>query len=400
MKRDSVFIYSDKLLTYRFSKQHPFNQHRLVLTLDLLKKMKAIASEDILVPRTATDEELLLNHEHTYIEAVKMASIGQLPEHQAESFGIGTEDTPAFPGMHEASAQLVGGTLTAVDQVMQEKAQHALHLGGGLHHGFRGKASGFCIYNDSAVAIKYLREKYNARVLYVDTDAHHGDGVQSSFYDDDAVCTLSLHETGRYLFPGTGNVNEWGHDRGYGYSFNIPLDAFTEDDSFLNAYTRAVTEIAEYFKPDILLTQNGADAHFYDPLTHLSTTMKTYREIPRLAHKIANQYCDGKWVAVGGGGYDIWRVVPRAWSLIWLEMIGKADVSGPLPKEWIERWQEKAPVSLIDQWEDPLDMYQPIPRKKDIEEKNQQTVDRALFFVRQQQEQVNRNKEFKRPKSF
>ncbi|MCR2821835.1 acetoin utilization protein AcuC [Lederbergia panacisoli] len=384
MKKDSVFIYSDSLLSYRFSDHHPFNQHRLTLTIDLLKELGAIQTNDIIVPRMASDEELLLNHERSFIEAIKLASSGNLSKEKAEGFGLGTEDTPIFKGMHEASAGLVGGTLTAVDYVLQGKANHALHLGGGLHHGFPGKASGFCVYNDSAVAIKYILEKYNARVLYVDTDAHHGDGVQGSFYDDNMVCTLSIHETGRYLFPGTGNVNEWGQGNGYGYSFNIPLDAFTEDDSFLESYRAAFTEIAEYFKPDVIVTQNGADAHYFDPLTHLSSSMETYRAIPRLAHELAHQYCDGKWIAVGGGGYDIWRVVPRAWSLIWLEMIGWPNVSGPLPENWLKRWQPKAPVSLIDQWDDPVDMYKPIPRKNDIEEKNRQTVDRALYIVRQQ----------------
>ncbi|MBS4176003.1 acetoin utilization protein AcuC [Lederbergia citrea] len=390
MKKDSIFVYSDKLLSYRFSEQHPFNQHRLKLTLDLLTEIGAIGAGDIINPRIASDDELLLNHEHSYIEAVKLAGSGGLPLEKTESFGIGTEDTPIFEGMHEASAQLVGGTLTAVDVVMQGQANHALHLGGGLHHGFRGKASGFCVYNDSAVAIKYLQDKYKARVLYVDTDAHHGDGVQWSFYDDDTVCTFSIHETGRYLFPGTGNVNEWGQGKGYGYSFNIPLDAFTEDESFIEAYSTGLREIADFFKPDVILTQNGADAHFYDPLTHLSTTMATYRAIPKLAHEIAHQYCGGKWIAVGGGGYDIWRVVPRAWSLIWLEMIGKSDVSGKLPEAWLQRWKQQAPINMIEQWDDPPNIYKPIPRKKDIEEKNRQTVDRALFFVRQQQKQVNK----------
>src|SRR5699024_8998962 len=188
---------------------------------------------------------------------IKQASENKLSNDQAYKYGIGTEDTPMFSGMHEASSLLVGGTLTAVDQVMQGKANHALHLGGGLHHGFRGKASGFCIYNDSAVAIKYIQEKYGARVLYVDTDAHHGDGVQMSFYSDPTACTFSIHETGRYLFPGTGNVNEWGDGKGYGYSFNLPLDAFTEDASFIESYTTAFREITEHFKPDVILTQNG-----------------------------------------------------------------------------------------------------------------------------------------------
>jgi len=390
MKKDSVFIYSDSLLSYRFSEHHPFNQHRLTLTLDLLNELGAIKTEDIIVPRIASDEELLLNHEPSYIEAVKLASDGNLAKEKAESFGLGTEDTPIFKGMHMASAQLVGGTLTAVDYVLQGKANHALHLGGGLHHGFPGKASGFCVYNDSAVAIKYIIEKYKARVLYIDTDAHHGDGVQSSFYDDNAVCTLSIHETGRYLFPGTGSVNEWGQGSGYGYSFNIPLDAFTEDDSFIESYKTALMDIAEYFKPDVIVTQNGADAHYFDPLTHLSTSIATYRAIPKLAHEIAHKYCGGRWIAVGGGGYDIWRVVPRAWSLIWLEMIGCSEISGPLPENWVHRWQPKAPFQLINQWEDPIDMYEPIPRKKDIEEKNKQTVDRALYIVRQQ---LQRNKQ-------
>jgi acetoin utilization protein AcuC len=376
------FIYSEELLKYKFSSQHPFNQFRLKLTVDLLEKMNALNIKQIVPPRMATDEELSLVHDPSYIDAVKMAGYGQLPVEIAENYGIGTEDTPMFPNMHEASALLVGGTLTAVDEVMTGRALHALHLGGGLHHGFRGKASGFCIYNDSSVAIKYLQEKYNARVLYVDTDAHHGDGVQWSFYDDPNVCTLSIHETGRYLFPGTGNVTERGQGKGYGYSFNIPVDAFTEDESWLHAYTNSLKEVAEFFKPDIILTQNGADSHYFDPLTHLSATMKIYREIPKLAHEIAHQYCGGKWIAVGGGGYDIWRVVPRAWSLIWLEMTENPNGYGSLPKEWVEYWQKEAPVTLPDEWDDPENLYTPIPRKAEITEKNLLTLEKALYPIR------------------
>lgn len=382
MMRDSVFIFSEDQLKYKFNKEHPFNQKRLDLTLDLLKKIDAISAKDIIPPRQATDEELQLVHDPNYVEAVKKAGRGELSEDIAESYGIGTEDTPIFPGMHEASAYLVGGTLTAVDYVMTGKAQHALNLGGGLHHGFKGKASGFCIYNDSSVAIKYIQEKYKARVLYIDTDAHHGDGVQWAFYDDPDVCTFSIHETGRYLFPGTGNVNERGQGKGYGYSFNIPVDAFTEDDSWLDAYRTSVKEITEFFKPDVILTQNGADAHYLDPLTHLSCTMRIYREIPKLAHELAHQYCDGKWIAVGGGGYDIWRVVPRAWSLIWLEMTGNRSGYGSLPMEWIEKWQGESPVKLPLNWDDPDDLYPPIPRKAEITEKNAHVVNNALFPIK------------------
>lgn len=379
---DSVFVFSEDLLKYKFSNHHPFNQHRLKLTVDLLMKLQALGNNQIIPPRVATEDELCLIHDRNYVNAVKQAGHGLLGKEIAENYGLGTEDTPIFPNMHEVSSLLVGGTLTAVDYVMKGKAQHALHLGGGLHHGFRGKASGFCIYNDSSVAIKYIQEKYNARVLYVDTDAHHGDGVQWSFYDDPNVCTLSIHETGRYLFPGTGNINERGQGKGYGYSFNIPLDAFTEDDSWLEAYTSSLKEVADFFKPDVILTQNGADSHYYDPLTHLSATIKIYRQIPRLAHEIAHQYCDGRWIAVGGGGYDIWRVVPRAWALIWLEMTENPNCCGSLPPEWVEAWQDQAPVQLPYQWDDPNDMYPPIPRKGEITEKNTQTLDKALYPIR------------------
>lgn len=387
MKDRCSFIFSEELLKYKFNSHHPFNQHRLKLTVDLLSRIDALDPQQIIAPRTASDDELFLVHDPNFIDAVKQAGHGQLQKGIAENYGLGTEDTPIFTNMHEASALLVGGTLTAVDEVMTGKAIHALHLGGGLHHGFRGKASGFCIYNDSSVAIKYLQEKYHARVLYVDTDAHHGDGVQWSFYDDPNVCTLSIHETGRYLFPGTGNVNERGQGKGYGFSFNIPVDAFTEDESWLYAYRNALREVAAFFKPDVILTQNGADAHYYDPLTHLSATMQIYREIPKLAHEIAHQYCEGRWIAVGGGGYDIWRVVPRAWSLIWLEMTEKASGYGSLPKDWVDFWQKDSPVKLPTEWDDSANLYPPIPRKEEITEKNLRTVEKALFPLQSQQKQ-------------
>lgn len=280
---------------------------------------------------------------------------------------------------------LVGGTLTAVDEVMEGRAKYALNLGGGLHHGFHGRASGFCVYNDSSVAIKYLQKKYGARVLYIDTDAHHGDGVQWSFYDDPSVCTLSIHETGRYLFPGTGNITERGNGTGYGTSFNFPIDAFTEDESFLTVYKTAIKEVTEFFKPDVILTQNGADAHYFDPLTHLYGTMAIYKEIPRIAKEIADQYCNGKWIAVGGGGYDIWRVVPRAWAHIWFAMTRDSAPTGPLPADWLKAWQDQSPVPLIPTWEDPEPIYEPIPRKAEITEKNEQMLNRALHTIRNEQ---------------
>ncbi|UTX06254.1 acetoin utilization protein AcuC [Bacillus inaquosorum] len=385
--RDSVFIYSPSYQTYMFHQEHPFNQQRVLLTYDLLKTINAFDDGDIVSPRLAAEEELALVHTDDYIQAVKLAGAGKLPAEEGESYGLGTEDTPVFAGMHEAASLLVGGTLTAADWVMSGQALHAANLGGGLHHGFRGRASGFCIYNDSAVAIQYIQKKYSARVLYIDTDAHHGDGVQFTFYDNPDVCTLSIHETGRYLFPGTGQVQEKGSGKGYGYSFNIPLDAFTEDDSFLEAYQTAASEVAAYFQPDVIISQNGADAHYYDPLTHLSATINIYEEIPRLAHTLAHQYCGGKWIAVGGGGYDIWRVVPRAWARIWLEMKG-IDPGRDIPPEWIAKWQKQCPVTLPSSWSDPDDLYPPIPRKPEITEKNAQTVSKALYAIRSEQQRT------------
>jgi len=379
----SLFVFSDALLNYHFHADHPFNQKRVLLAKELLESSHTLDKSDIIEPRLASEEDLELFHDRAYIETVKKAGIGNLTEAEGMEYGLGTEDTPMFTGMHEASSYLVGGTLTAVDAVLEGKANHALHLGGGLHHGFKRKASGFCIYNDGAVAIKYIREKYNLRVLYVDTDAHHGDGVQWAFYDDPNVCTFSIHETGRYLFPGTGNVNERGIKEGHGYAFNLPIDAFTQDESFLQLYESAFKSVVEFFEPDVIVTQNGADAHFLDPLTHLCTTMETYEKIPMLAHELAHKYCNGKWIALGGGGYDMWRVVPRAWAQIWNVMKTGKPLEGAIPASWLTKWQKEAPPSLPAQWHDNKDDIPHIPRKAEINEKNERLLMAALKYTKQ-----------------
>ncbi len=246
----------------------------------------------------------------------------------------------------------------------------------GVHHAFRAKASGFCVYNDCSIVIAYLKQKYHARVLYVDTDAHHGDGVQWAFYDDPNVMTLSIHETGKYLFPGTGNVTEHGEGSGYGYSLNVPLDPYTEDNSFIEAFTTVLERAIQSFKPDVIVTQNGADAHRFDPLTHLSTSTLIYREIPKLVHQLAHQYCEGRWIALGGGGYDIYRVVPRAWTYLWAEMNDQPIIDQPLPQVWLDRWQGDSefplPTHLLDK------PFTAIPRRNEIEEKNRLIVERLL----------------------
>ncbi|MUK86815.1 acetoin utilization protein AcuC [Ornithinibacillus sp. L9] len=378
----SSFVYSDALLDYHFHSDHPFNQKRVLLTKELLESTEQLHQDEMITPRKATEQELALFHDHAYIDAVKNASNGTLPIEKGLEFGLGTEDTPIFPGMHDAASYLVGGTLTAVESVLEDKTEHSLHLGGGLHHGFKRKASGFCIYNDGAVAIKYIRKQYDLKVLYVDTDAHHGDGVQWAFYDDPNVCTFSIHETGRYLFPGTGNVNERGIKEGHGYSFNLPIDAFTQDESFLHIFEFAFKEIVASFKPDVIVTQNGADAHVLDPLTHLCATMKIYERIPQLAHELAHQYCNGRWIALGGGGYDIWRVVPRAWGQVWNVMKTGSPVKGDIPVDWINKWQPETKVTLPSYWHDDESIIPNIPRKSEITDKNEKVLMNLLKYTR------------------
>jgi acetoin utilization protein AcuC len=381
LSRNSRLIYSPEYTTYYFHDEHPFNQRRLLLTHDLMRAYGLLNDDDILPPRPASVEEIALVHDSRYIQFVREQ--GESPEQLplAASFGLGTEDVPCFPRMHEATALIVGGTLQAVDVVMNGKADHAFNPAGGLHHAFRGRASGFCIYNDCSIAIAYLRKHWNARVLYIDTDAHHGDGVQWAFYDDPHVLTVSIHETGKYLFPGTGNLTERGEGQGYGYTVNVPLDAFTEDDSFLEVYHHLIPKVARGFKPDVILTQNGCDAHAYDPLTHLSCSMRIYQEIPRLAHQLAHELCGGRWIAVGGGGYDIWRVVPRAWTLVWSEMTDQPLTDGPLPAEWLTRWQPLSDLTLPARLFDDPQSLPDIPRRAEITEKNRVTLERALMYA-------------------
>ena len=380
MSRQARLIYSPNYTDYYFHDDHPFNQRRLLLTHELMQAYQLLRDEDILSPRQATEAELELVHDPRYIQFVRDQGHQSEVLPLAASYGLGTEDVPCFPNMHEASSLIVGGTLQAVDVVMNGQADHAFNPAGGLHHAFRGRASGFCIYNDCSVAIAYMRKHWDARILYIDTDAHHGDGVQWAFYDDPNVLTVSLHETGKYLFPGTGNTTERGDGNGYGFSVNIPLEAFTEDQSFLDLYSELIPKLVRGFKPDVILTQNGCDAHAYDPLTHLSCSMKIYQQIPRLAHQLAHTYCNGRWIAVGGGGYDIWRVVPRAWTLLWSEM---SDQQLPdetkIPDAWREKWQPQSelplPVHLFDE------PFPAIPRREEITQKNLVTLERAMMHA-------------------
>lgn len=393
MSGNALFVHHDKALSYRFHDHHPFHPLRLRLTLDLLTNIGALSPSQMLESRPATEEELQFIHQPGYIEAVKALSETE-PDSEwidrADRYGLMDEDTPYFAGMHEAASYVAGGTITAVEAVMSGKAAHALHLGGGLHHALSAKAAGFCVYNDAAIAIAYARRHYGARVLYVDTDVHHGDGVQWSFYSDPEVCTYSIHETGKYLFPGTGHINEKGEHQGYGACLNIPLQPYTEDDSWMECFEQSIARLTAYFKPDLIVSLHGCDAHALDPLSHMHCSMDIYGKMPAILHKLAHTYCEGRWAAVGGGGYDMWRVVPRAWSLLWLEMSHhplkraldlpkeKEAAEGRLPRSWIDKWQSQTELPLPETWLDDLSRWEGIPRRSEITAKNRETLAVAM----------------------
>lgn len=385
------YIYDPRVLQYRFSEQHPFNQQRLLLTHELLFSAGALSPDQFVQPSSPYDKELRDVHTSEYVAAVEALSADcPSPDAAAEAglYGLGPGDTPYFPGMHEAAAIAVNCTVDAAERIARGDCRYALHLGGGLHHAFRHKAAGFCVYNDVAAAITRLRERYRLRVLYIDTDVHHGDGVQDAFYGDADVCTFSIHETGKYLFPGTGAAGERGEGEGFGYSFNLPMEPYTEDESWLECFTEAAERITAFFKPDIIVSQHGCDAHYYDPLSHQQCSMKIYAEMPTIIRRLADQWCEGRWLAVGGGGYDIWRVVPRAWSLLWMAMTDhpllaelQAGGNAPLPEAWLGAMQPRCGVQLPTTWLDDKAAWNPIPRRHEISTVNERSKQLALLYL-------------------
>ncbi|HEX5726318.1 MAG TPA: acetoin utilization protein AcuC [Longimicrobiaceae bacterium] len=371
----TALVWDPRITSYRFRPDHPFNPRRLELTVSLIEALGLVGGEHALVPpRPATEAELLRVHAPEYVEAVQRLSAAGTATPEAWRWGLGTDDTPVFPGMHEATSLVVGATLRAAELVMGGEAVRAFSIAGGLHHAHRARGSGFCVYDDLAAAIAWMREAHGARVMYIDYDAHHGDGVQGIFYDDPDVLTVSIHESGRYLFPGTGFVDELGEGEGYGYSLNLPLEAFTEDDSWLRLHERLLPEAAEAFRPDVIVLQNGCDGHVLDPLTHLRATTRLYEETVRLVCGLADRLCGGRVVATGGGGYSIWRVVPRAWTLVWGALSGQA-VPDAVPRAWLERWQGESPELLPAGMRDAEGEYAAVPRRAEIEATNRRTLE-------------------------
>jgi acetoin utilization protein AcuC len=332
---DVVMVYSGDLVAYDHGPQHPLRPVRVLLTRELILAYGIVDNHRVreIAARVATDEELGLVHTDRYVDAVKRAGSGE-PGNWWQ-FGFGPGDNPIFPDMHEASARVAGASIVAAEAVVSGSSEHAFNPAGGLHHAMPERASGFCVYDDPAIAIAWMLEKGLQRVAYVDVDVHHGDGPQAIFYEDPRVLTISLHESGQYLFPGTGFVDERGKGEAEGTNVNVPLPPYTADDSWLEAFREVVPPLVKDFGPDVLVTQLGCDTHHSDPLAHLSLSTRAYREAARELHELAHQVAGGRWVATGGGGYQWARVVPRAWTIYFAEMAGR-EVPDEIPHSWLE----------------------------------------------------------------
>jgi len=329
-----LLVFGPRSTTYDFGPAHPLTPRRFGPGIDLLATLGA---EPGLAPEPATDEELLWCHSARYLAAVKRFSSDPFGPSEA---GIGSGDDPPFAGMHEAGAAVAGGSIRALEAILRDDVEHAFHPGGGLHHAMPNRASGFCIYDDPALAIARAR-RAGLRVLYLDFDVHHGDGVQAIHWADPGVLTVSIHETGRYLFPGTGELAEIGEGSAAGTAVNVPLDPGTGEVGWLAAIRRLVPELAAAFGPDIVVSQHGADSHAWDPLADLRVTTTAMGAAARMTDAVAHRWAGGRWLATGGGGYDVYRVVPRTWSLVWLAGAHREppDVTDPA---WRERWSSEA----------------------------------------------------------
>ena len=340
MSGPACVVFDPTLTDYDFGVTHPMSPLRVDLTVRLARELGVLADEGAggpglpTVPAPMADDDLVATvHDPAYIDAVKLA--GKEPHRVIEERGLGTPDNPTFEGMHEASAHIVGATVEAARRVWTGDTLHAANISGGLHHAMPEKASGFCVYNDVAVGIRWLLAQGAERVAYVDVDVHHGDGVEAVFYDDPRVLTISLHETGQMLFPGTGFPSDTGGPGAEGSAANVALPPGTSDAGWLRAFHAVVPPLLREFAPDVLVTQHGCDSHIEDPLAHLMLTVDGQRAAYLALHDLAHEVCDGRWVVTGGGGYAVVDVVPRAWTHL-LSIVGGAplDPATETPAGW------------------------------------------------------------------
>jgi acetoin utilization protein AcuC len=335
----ACIVYDERLMQYDFGRTHPMAPVRIDLTMDLAAEMGIVDGLEVVGAAPATDDELHLIHSAAYIEGVHKLS--DHPTYTDLSIGLGGDDNPVFAHMHEASALVAGASVEAARRVWTGQAPRAINISGGLHHAMPTTASGFCIYNDVALAIRWLLDHGAEKIVYVDVDAHHGDGVQKMFWDDPRVLTISIHEGPQTLFPGTGYSTETGGEGAEGSAVNIPLPPGTSDAGWLRAFHAVVPALVREFAPDILVTQQGCDSHMDDPLTNLMLSVDGQRASYLALKALADEVCDGKWVATGGGGYAVMDVVPRAWAHLMAIVAGSpVDPMALTPQRWRERIEE------------------------------------------------------------
>lgn len=346
------------MTAYNFGPGHPMAPERMDLTARLSRSLGILDLDHVAVaaPEVASDAELQSVHAPDYVAAVRRVSAD--PSRPDESRGLGTEDDPAFAGMHEAAARLAGGSLLAASRILDGSAVHAVNFGGGMHHAARERASGFCIYNDAALAVQRLLDGGIRKVAYIDVDAHHGDGTESIFWDDPRVLTLSLHETGLTLFPGTGFANEIGGPNAEGTAVNIALPAGTNDAGWLRAFYAVVPQLVAAFEPEVIVSQHGCDSHRTDPLTHLNLSVDGQREAASAVGNLAERHCGGRWIATGGGGYNVLEVVPRAWSHLVAIAAGRpVPLRSAVPQEWRDYVEDKFGAAAPELMGDDVELW-------------------------------------------
>ncbi|WP_018179847.1 acetoin utilization protein AcuC [Jongsikchunia kroppenstedtii] len=339
---DTAVAWSDRFMHYRWVSTHPMNPIRLALTISLAESLDVLGDVRLHNPEPADDALLRSIHTEDYLMAVRAASRAEGVTAGSSKllervYGLGNADNPIFAGMHDAGALLVGATVQAAELVATGQARRAVNISGGMHHAMAGHAAGFCIYNDCAIAITWLLDHGYDRIAYVDIDAHHGDGVQQAFIDDPRVLTVSVHEDPASLWPGTGYADEVGSGAAAGTAVNIPLPPGTPDALWLRAFHAVVPGVVGAFKPQIIVGQCGVDSHRRDPLTDLMLTVDGQRAAMIAMRDLADKYCDGKWLAVGGGGYGLIDVVPRAWTHLLAVASGRdLPVATPVGEKWCQ----------------------------------------------------------------
>ncbi|MFJ2818799.1 acetoin utilization protein AcuC [Streptomyces sp. NPDC087294] len=359
-------MWDEAVTGYDFGPDHPMDPVRLALTRELVDAFGLDREVDVVAAKPAGESTLRLVHREDYVAAVKAASLD--PGAADGSYGLGTVDDPAFAGMHEVAALIAGQSVAAAEAVWHGEAPHAVNFAGGLHHAMPGAASGFCIYNDAALAIARLLELGAERVAYVDVDVHHGDGVQAAFWEDPRVLTISLHEHPRVLFPHTGWPEETGADGAQGGAVNVALPPGTGDAGWLRAFHAIVPELVAGFRPQVLVTQHGADTHFEDPLAHFAVSLDAQRAVQVACHELAHAHAAGKWIALGGGGYEVVDVVPRSWThLVGIAAGHEIAPETMIPESWRQqvfaRTRQLGPARMTDgrwpvswaPWEDGYD---------------------------------------------